>query len=139
MRGWKLMRTVKGPMEDTISDFWVCVMSHNVSTICQLTPLVEGGRVKCAQYWPEGVSPLQCHNVRVSLLQTEEQDSLTIRTFSLLDTARQEQAERVVTHISVRKWADYSVPDSTTVLLNLIQLIENLTKPSSPFSFNRMK
>lgn len=139
MRGWKLMRTVKGPMEDTISDFWVCVMSHNVSTICQLTPLVEGGRVKCAQYWPEGVSPLQCHNVRVSLLQTEEQDSLTIRTFSLLDTARQEQAERVVTHISVRKWADYSVPDSTTVLLNLIQLIENLTKPSSPSSFNRMK
>lgn len=133
------MRTVKGPMEDTISDFWVCVMSHNVSTICQLTPLVEGGRVKCAQYWPEGVSPLQCHNVRVSLLQTEEQDSLTIRTFSLLDTARQEQAERVVTHISVRKWADYSVPDSTTVLLNLIQLIENLTKPSSPSSFNRMK
>ena len=93
------MRTVKGPMEDTISDFWVCVMSHNVSTICQLTPLVEGGRVKCAQYWPEGVSPLQCHNVRVSLLQTEEQDSLTIRTFSLLDTARQEQAERVVTHL----------------------------------------
>ena len=139
MRGWKLMRTVKGPMEDTISDFWVCVMSHNVSTICQLTPLVEGGRVKCAQYWPEGVSPLQCHNVRVSLLQTEEQDSLIIRTFSLLDTARQEQAERVVTHISVRKWADYSVPDSTTVLLNLIQLIENLTKPSSPSSFNRMK
>ena len=133
------MRTVKGPMEDTISDFWVCVMSHNVSTICQLTREVEGGRVKCAQYWPEGVSPLQCHNVRVSLLQTEEQDSLTIRTFSLLDTARQEQAERVVTHISVRKWADYSVPDSTTVLLNLIQLIENLTKPSSPFSFNRMK
>lgn len=133
------MRTVKGPMEDTISDFWVCVMSHNVSTICQLTPLVEGGRVKCAQYWPEGVSPLQCHNVRVSLLQTEEQDSLIIRTFSLLDTARQEQAERVVTHISVRKWADYSVPDSTTVLLNLIQLIENLTKPSSPSSFNRMK
>ena len=133
------MRTVKGPMEDTISDFWVCVMSHNVSTICQLTPLVEGGRVKCAQYWPEGVSPLQCHNVRVSLLQTEEQDSLIIRSFSLLDTARQEQAERVVTHISVRKWADYSVPDSTTVLLNLIQLIENLTKPSSPFSFNRMK
>ena len=126
-------------MEDTITDFWVCVMSHNVSTICQLTPLVEGGRVKCAQYWPEGVSPLQCHNVRVSLLQTEEQDSLTIRTFSLLDTARQEQAERVVTHISVRKWADYSVPDSTTVLLNLIQLIENLTKPSSPSSFNRMK
>ena len=126
-------------MEDTITDFWVCVMSHNVSTICQLTPLVEGGRVKCAQYWPEGVSPLQCHNVRVSLLQTEEQDSLIIRTFSLLDTARQEQAERVVTHISVRKWADYSVPDSTTVLLNLIQLIENLTKPSSPSSFNRMK
>ena len=126
-------------MEDTISDFWVCVMSHNVSTICQLTPLVEGGRVKCAQYWPDGPSPLHCHNVRVSLLKTEEQDSLVIRTFSLLNTAREDQTERVLTHISVRKWSDYSVPDSTAVLLNLIQLIETLTKPSSPSSFNRLK
>ena len=126
-------------MEDTISDFWVCVMSHNVTTICQLTPLVEGGRVKCAQYWPEGVSPLHCDDIQVRLLQTEEQDNLVIRTFSLLNTARPDQAEKVVTHISVRKWSDYSVPDSTAVLLNLIQVIENITKPPSPSSFNRIK
>ena len=42
-------------MEDTISDFWVCVESHNVRTIVMLTPLLEGGRVKCDQYWPEVV------------------------------------------------------------------------------------
>ena len=126
-------------MEDTISDFWVCVMSHNVTTICQLTPLVEGGRVKCAQYWPEGVSPLHCDDIQVSLLQTEEQDNLVIRTFSLLNTARPDQTEKVVTHISVRKWSDYSVPDSTTVLLNLIHVIEDITKQPSSSSFNRIK
>ena len=126
-------------MEDTITDFWVCVMSHNVRTICQLTPLVEGGRVKCAQYWPDGTSPLLCDQVQVTLISTEEQDSLVIRTFSLLNTARPDETERVVTHISVSKWSDYSVPDSTTVLINLIQLIENLTKQSSSSSFNRIK
>ena len=126
-------------MEDTISDFWVCVMSHNVNTICQLTPLVEGGRVKCAQYWPDGDTPLHCDDIRVSLLQTEEQDNLVIRTFSLLNTARPDQTEKVVTHISVRKWSDYSVPDSTSVLLNLIELLENIAKQSSPSAFNRIK
>ena len=126
-------------MEDTITDFWVCVMSHNVTTICQLTPLVEGGRVKCAQYWPDGASPLHCDDIQVSLLQTEEQDNLVIRTFSLLNTARPDQTEKVVTHISVRKWSDYSVPDSTAVLLELIQVIEDITKQPSPSSFNRIK
>ena len=36
----------------------------------------------------------------------------------------------------VKEWSDYSIPDSTAVLLNIIQLIEDLSKqcPASPFS-----
>ena len=92
---------VQGPMEDTVSDFWVCVREHSVRTIVMLTALQEGGRVKCAQYWPDGPEPLHCHNVTVRLVRTSQQDTTTVRTFATTDGRG--QGEKLVTHIEVKE------------------------------------
>ena len=72
-------------------------------------------------------------------MSSSEQEELTIRTVSLVSTERPGQEERLVTHVEVRRWADYSVPDSTAHLLSLIKVIENLTKQSSSSPLNLMK
>ena len=127
---------LQGPMEDTISDFWMCVSEHKVSTIVMLTSLVEKGRVKCAQYWPQSSSQplvLASSKTMVSLVSTSQQDNLTIRQISLLNTDTEQ--EKIVTQIQVQDWSDHSVPHSTAVLLNLIQVLQSLTSaPTSLFS-----
>jgi len=48
----------QAPLEDTIPDFWHCVVHHSVTMVVMLTDLVEGTKVKCAQYWPSSGNAL---------------------------------------------------------------------------------
>uniref|UniRef100_A0A0M3IN97 Tyrosine-protein phosphatase domain-containing protein n=1 Tax=Ascaris lumbricoides TaxID=6252 RepID=A0A0M3IN97_ASCLU len=43
----------QGPLETTIGDFWRMIYQESIKTIVMLCKLVENGKVKCSQYWPD--------------------------------------------------------------------------------------
>lgn len=40
------------PLPSTISAFWQMVWEYSVGIVVMVTSEMEGGRVKCARYWP---------------------------------------------------------------------------------------
>ena len=42
----------QGPLASTCTDFWYMTWESQSSLIIMLTTIVERGRVKCHQYWP---------------------------------------------------------------------------------------
>ena len=70
---------------------------HSVSVIVMLTTLVEKGKVKSTQYWPDENSELFGDN-EVTMRSEEEFEHFTLRRLSLQSPDEQ---ERDITHIQV--------------------------------------
>lgn len=43
----------QGPLVSTISSFWTMVYQHNSNIVLMLANEIEGGKSKCAKYWPD--------------------------------------------------------------------------------------
>jgi len=123
----------QAPLDGTTSDFWSCISFHKVAVVVMLTTLVEKGKVKSAQYWPdEGNELFGDHEV--TMRSVEEFEYFTLRKLSLQSP---DEEERDITHIQVKDWGDYSVPESTATLLSIIQRVRELSASSSPLPFIR--
>jgi protein tyrosine phosphatase len=42
------------PKPETIADFWRMIWQEDCQVIVMVTGLTEGGKEKCARYWPKG-------------------------------------------------------------------------------------
>jgi len=128
----------QGPLPHTTYDFWRMVWEQKSSIILMLTKLIEDGRVKCHQYWPDmkDKEELKIYgNIRVEPIETNEENnlSLTIRKFKLSEIKdnsqkNDEQEERVhyVTHFQYTKWPDHGVPSDIECLFQVIKKIDKL-------------
>ncbi|VDN02512.1 unnamed protein product [Thelazia callipaeda] len=45
----------QGPLPMTVNDFWTMIMQEKVSNIVMLCNVMEAGKNKCFQYWPQEV------------------------------------------------------------------------------------
>ena len=87
----------QAPLDGTTSDFWSCISFHKVAVVVMLTTLVEKGKVKSAQYWPdEGNELFGDHEV--TMRSVEEFEYFTLRKLSLQSP---DEEERDITHIQV--------------------------------------
>ncbi|KXJ23326.1 Receptor-type tyrosine-protein phosphatase alpha [Exaiptasia diaphana] len=71
----------QGPLPDTTNDFWRMIWDQNTATIVMLTNVIELGKRKCHQYWPE--SSQQYGNITVNTIKVEVFADYVIRSFSL--------------------------------------------------------
>jgi len=115
----------QGPLENTVVDFWRMVWEQDCNVIVMLTKDVEGEKIKCFRYWPDGQS-LQYGRLRVSLLSEDPSPELIIRTFTLEDT--QTGVGRTVIHYQYVSWPDHAIPVSTTAFLELIRIVDKQKK-----------
>ncbi|XP_071549429.1 receptor-type tyrosine-protein phosphatase S-like [Panulirus ornatus] len=103
--------------EDTIGDFWRMIWESNTHVIIMLANLIENGRVKVAQYWPE--ESMVRDDMNITLVSTEAKMDFIIRT---LKVTKDEQV-RNVQHYHYTAWPDHGVPDHPFGLAQMLNII----------------
>lgn len=98
----------QGPLSGTVADFWQMILEAGSTLVVMLTTLVERGRTKCHQYWPNINETLTLRNL--TLISTSEKidDYFVFREFILRDIDTGE--ERDITHMQYCGWPDHGVP-----------------------------
>ncbi|XP_048511505.1 receptor-type tyrosine-protein phosphatase eta isoform X2 [Athalia rosae] len=109
----------QGPKEETTSDFWRMVFQYNIKIIVMVTQLVEKGKEKCYQYYP---------NTRESF----EYEDMTIRCSTQLDfesyrqriiTLQKGTVRRTIMHLHFKDWSDHGVPDDVHSMIHFCQKV----------------
>ena len=107
-----------------MSEFWRLVWEQRVGVVVMITNLVEQGKRKCEQYWPETGS-LMLGLIEVTMVQESVQAHCTVRTLRLRHTRLQRRAEagavREVTQHQYTSWPDHGTPTNIAPVLSFIK------------------
>ena len=104
--------STQGPLPNTILDFWTLVYNQNIRVIYNLTREEEGGRLKCAKYWPNVNEFLEYSDLRVKCSSMEE--TLNFRIYILEISRGLEIRDLRFYHFT--EWPDHSGSDPRKVL-----------------------
>lgn len=132
MRDLKVIAT-QGPLDETIGDFWKCVIDQNCLIVISLTEEFEGGFKKCSAYWKPGVYKSGSSQVKVDLIKEETAGKFLIRSFAVATDGTQ----RHVLQIQLNEWQDMSVSVDPLDILNIVTLKQDIldqVKPQSGYS-----
>ncbi|KAM5148665.1 receptor-type tyrosine-protein phosphatase F isoform 2-T5 [Mantella aurantiaca] len=111
----------QGPLPETFTDFWRLVWEQRSSTIVMMTRLEEKSRVKCDQYWP-GRGSETYGMIQVTLLDTVELATYTVRTFALYKNGSSEKRE--IRQFQFMAWPDHGVPEYPTPILAFLRRVK---------------
>ncbi|XP_034238851.1 receptor-type tyrosine-protein phosphatase alpha-like [Thrips palmi] len=106
--GWPEYIAAQGPKDNTVKDFWVMAYEQNVRTVVMLTNLVENGKVKCHQYYPELGDRFTWGDLSVACCVQNDLLFYTLRTIVMTKGSE----ERLVNHLHFREWPDFGCPAS---------------------------
>lgn len=106
----------QGPLKRTVHDFWRMLWEKEVFVIVMTTKCVETGKLKCAQYWPDGESVVNFSNISVRVLHQDEHPTYVFRKFS----AYYKGETRILMHYQFIAWPDYGVPTTGEAVLDLL-------------------
>uniref|UniRef100_A0A4W4ELS5 Receptor-type tyrosine-protein phosphatase F n=1 Tax=Electrophorus electricus TaxID=8005 RepID=A0A4W4ELS5_ELEEL len=118
----------QGPLSETLGDFWRMVWEQRTSTVIMMTRLEEKSRVKCDQYWPSrGMETYGM--IQVSLLDTVELATYSVRTFTLFKSGSSEKRE--VRQFQFLAWPDHGVPEYPTPILAFLRRVKACNPPDA--------
>eukprot|EP00184_Porphyridium_aerugineum_P005999 CAMPEP_0184693164 /NCGR_PEP_ID=MMETSP0313-20130426/1442_1 /TAXON_ID=2792 /ORGANISM="Porphyridium aerugineum, Strain SAG 1380-2" /LENGTH=487 /DNA_ID=CAMNT_0027151155 /DNA_START=547 /DNA_END=2010 /DNA_ORIENTATION=+ len=128
----------QSPLPSTFGHFWQMVWEQGVSVIVMLTKLVEYGKTKGEQYWPDTGSILYGSSYLV-VFESERQkgSALVVRQFYLWkalpgqerDVEMAKTLGRLITHIQYTKWPDHGIPKTCKNILELLAMVDELIIP----------
>ncbi|XP_027824646.1 receptor-type tyrosine-protein phosphatase F isoform X13 [Ovis aries] len=111
----------QGPLPETMGDFWRMVWEQRTATVVMMTRLEEKSRVKCDQYWPaRGTETYSL--IQVTLLDTVELATYTVRTFALYKSGSSEKRE--LRQFQFMAWPDHGVPEYPTPILAFLRRVK---------------
>lgn len=134
----------QGCMSDTICDFWRMVWCHNCKIIVMTTKLVEKGKGKCVQYWPEECDGTVEHKVYQGALCITHKNTIqhvdyALREFELWKKVFKDGGEveilpsRTIYQYHFTSWPETFVPRDPGPVLSFLQDIndkqESLDEP----------
>ncbi|MEQ2231434.1 hypothetical protein ILYODFUR_000381 [Ilyodon furcidens] len=118
----------QGPLPETFGDFWRMVWEQHTANIVMMTKLEEKSRVKCDQYWPtRGTETYGL--IQVTLLDTVELATYSMRTFALYKSGSNEKRE--VRHFQFTAWPDHGVPEHPTPFLAFLRRVKACNPPDA--------
>ncbi|XP_015127271.1 receptor-type tyrosine-protein phosphatase S [Diachasma alloeum] len=107
--GYKKTRAyiaTQGPKSNTLNDFWRMIWQEKVQVICMLANVMEGGKKKCEQYWPDIGKKCEFGGITVDNISHTVFADYTFRIFNM--TCGEEN--RKVEHLHYTAWPDHGVP-----------------------------
>ncbi|XP_072048352.1 receptor-type tyrosine-protein phosphatase kappa-like [Amphiura filiformis] len=117
----------QGPNKTSIPDFWRMIWEYKLNKIVMLTNLVESGKIKCDQYWPDKV--IKHGTITVSLSKEEVFAEYTIRSFTLANDNI--EGNHLVCQFHFTAWPDMSVPDNISSFLNFMKIVKTYMEEES--------
>ncbi|XP_071953144.1 receptor-type tyrosine-protein phosphatase epsilon-like [Antedon mediterranea] len=112
----------QGPNATTLNDFWKLIWQENVHMIIMLTNLIEVGKRKCVQYWPDQFSTMY-DSVAATFINAVELSNYDIRTFNVY---KANSPKRKVHQLQFKGWPDKYVPQNSQDVCQLIREIKTL-------------
>ncbi|XP_077463802.1 protein tyrosine phosphatase receptor type Fa [Stigmatopora argus] len=118
----------QGPLPDTLADFWRLVWEQRAATVVMMTRLEEKSRIKCEQYWP--TRGTQTYGpVQVTLLETTDLATYSIRNFALYKSGSSERRE--VRQFHFLAWPDHGVPEHPASTLAFVRRVKACDSPDA--------
>nr|XP_022306516.1 receptor-type tyrosine-protein phosphatase alpha-like isoform X4 [Crassostrea virginica] len=119
--GDKAYIAAQGPKKVTLADFWRMIWQENVKLVVMLTNIVENGKNKCTQYWPEKDKGMDVGPCKIKLLEETEYAFHTYRKF----TVQQNNSNtRTIAQFHYTAWPDHGTPEE----LGLVQFHRAVTQ-----------
>ncbi|KAL7670832.1 hypothetical protein ACOME3_005751 [Neoechinorhynchus agilis] len=115
----------QGPLTNTITEFWMMIWQSECSIVVMLTKLVEMGKERCAQYWPQQGFAEFSH-LRIDSIAHYKLRDYTVSEFKL--THIPEGKTRTIRQFRYEKWPDQGVPGDVTAFLDFIGQIHQTKK-----------
>ncbi|XP_061180598.1 receptor-type tyrosine-protein phosphatase kappa-like [Saccostrea echinata] len=104
----------QGPQKNTIIDFWRMIWQENIECVLMLTNLVENGKNKCKEYWPNKDRSMNIGPCKIRLLEETTYAFFTVRKFSL--QRENSNSLRTITQFHYTAWPDHGTPEEIGIV-----------------------
>ncbi len=114
------------------------IWEQQTCTVVMLTKLEERTRLKCDQYWPTKGTEVYSNCVQVTLVESAELATYTVRTFVIAPVNQYAQIQiannssnmnyelrREVRQFQYTAWPDHGVPEHPTSFLMFVRRVRN--------------
>nr|CDS20778.1 Receptor type tyrosine protein phosphatase O [Echinococcus granulosus] len=102
----------QGPLRSTVTDFLTMVCQQRCPLIIMLCQCIEDGKIKCTQYWPDGMtSTFESAKCTVEVRKESEENLGSVIRRELKIHPSSEASPWTVTQFHFTDWVDNSVPN----------------------------
>ncbi|KAF5275049.1 hypothetical protein FQA39_LY06986 [Lamprigera yunnana] len=118
----------QGPKPSTVNDFWRMVWQENVTHIIMVANVIEGGKKKSEQYWPNTNERVVYGNVDVENQFSQVFADYEFRSFLV----KHGDEQRKIEHLHFTSWPDHGVPLYCQSLVPFLRKLLTIPQGTSP-------